>query len=276
MLLGDGQPPVRRTRPGEVGTARSGHRPMVVRCLGGRPGLPQVAAEGVLQRLGERRAPVLISCGCSGEWRNGRRARFRSVCPQGRGGSTPPSPTTCRSSNGRCTSREPCPGFGRAGFSAVPGLSRDWLSPGVERVGVGAAEREGWPSGGGGRGRCAPPSSATDRKHPRRSHRSTVRFGTGGPPKEGHLRLVRRGRRSADRVSRSGPAGARREPKAVEPVLRAFANAEGGTVLIGLSEGTVQGVDGVPQQVNAFRQAAMDFTVPSVRTTLQFIACVGR
>ncbi len=34
--------------------------------------------------------------GCRGrmrEWRNGRRARFRSVCPKGRGGSTPPSRT---------------------------------------------------------------------------------------------------------------------------------------------------------------------------------------
>ena len=30
----------------------------------------------------------------SGEWRNGRRARFRSVYPKGCGGSTPPSPTT--------------------------------------------------------------------------------------------------------------------------------------------------------------------------------------
>src|SRR4029450_2887440 len=27
-------------------------------------------------------------------WRNGRRARFRSVCPKGRGGSTPPIPTS--------------------------------------------------------------------------------------------------------------------------------------------------------------------------------------
>src|SRR3954463_10643511 len=29
-----------------------------------------------------------------GKWRNGRRARFRSVCPKGRGGSTPPLPTS--------------------------------------------------------------------------------------------------------------------------------------------------------------------------------------
>src|SRR5919206_587315 len=30
----------------------------------------------------------------TGKWRNGRRARFRSVCPKGRGGSTPPFPTS--------------------------------------------------------------------------------------------------------------------------------------------------------------------------------------
>ena len=36
----------------------------------------------------------VIGCrGCSGEWRNGRRAGFRCQCPSGRGGSSPPSPT---------------------------------------------------------------------------------------------------------------------------------------------------------------------------------------
>lgn len=45
--------------------------------------------------------------------------------------------------------------------------------------------------------------------------------------------------------------------------LVAFANAEGGTVVIGLSEGNV---DGVPaRSVNAIRQAAIDFTVPPVK-----------
>ncbi len=44
---------------------------------------------------GHRSCPwcLVVLPGCSGEWRNGRRARFRSVCPKGRGGSTPPSPT---------------------------------------------------------------------------------------------------------------------------------------------------------------------------------------
>ena len=36
----------------------------------------------------------------TGEWRNGRRAGFRCQCPSGRGGSSPPSPTT--SSSAQC------------------------------------------------------------------------------------------------------------------------------------------------------------------------------
>lgn len=45
--------------------------------------------------------------------------------------------------------------------------------------------------------------------------------------------------------------------------LVAFANAEGGTLAIGLSDGAV---DGIPtRNENAFRQAAIDFTMPPVR-----------
>ena len=39
-------------------------------------------------------ARVNVSGRYSGEWRNGRRAGFRCQCPSGRGGSSPPSPTT--------------------------------------------------------------------------------------------------------------------------------------------------------------------------------------
>lgn len=35
----------------------------------------------------------------TGEWRNGRRAGFRCQCPSGRGGSSPPSPTTSGSAH---------------------------------------------------------------------------------------------------------------------------------------------------------------------------------
>lgn len=44
---------------------------------------------------------MIGSLGHSGEWRNGRRAGFRCQCPSGRGGSSPPSPTTSGSTNCR-------------------------------------------------------------------------------------------------------------------------------------------------------------------------------
>src|SRR3954467_7656528 len=42
---------------------------------------------------GRPREPPASVLPRQGKWRNGRRARFRSVCPKGRGGSTPPLPT---------------------------------------------------------------------------------------------------------------------------------------------------------------------------------------
>jgi len=53
-----------------------------------------------------------------------------------------------------------------------------------------------------------------------------------------------------------------------------FANAEGGTIVVGLADGVVEGVDGVPQQRNALSQAAIDFTHPPVRTTTRLVPCV--
>lgn len=58
-------------------------------------------------------------------------------------------------------------------------------------------------------------------------------------------------------------------PRDLARPLIAFANAEGGTLAIGLRNGAV---DGVPQKTeNAFRQAAIDFTVPPVRTRISSI-----
>lgn len=58
-------------------------------------------------------------------------------------------------------------------------------------------------------------------------------------------------------------------PRDLARPLIAFANAEGGTLAIGLRNGVV---DGVPQKTaNAFRQAAIDFTVPPVRTRISSI-----
>lgn len=49
--------------------------------------------------------------------------------------------------------------------------------------------------------------------------------------------------------------------------LVAFANAEGGTVVIGLHDGHVEGV--TTQQVNELRQTSQDFTNPPVRATVE-------
>lgn len=53
-------------------------------------------------------------------------------------------------------------------------------------------------------------------------------------------------------------------PKDLAHPLIAFANAEGGTLVVGLHNGQVVGVP--PDNENAIRQAPIDFTVPPVRT----------
>lgn len=55
-------------------------------------------------------------------------------------------------------------------------------------------------------------------------------------------------------------------PKDLARPLIAFANSEGGTIAVGLSNGKIDGVS--PQLDNAIRQAAIDFTVPPVRARI--------
>jgi ATP-dependent DNA helicase RecG len=64
-------------------------------------------------------------------------------------------------------------------------------------------------------------------------------------------------------------------PKDLAPALVAFANAEGGTVVVGLSNGTVQGVGTRAAKVNDLRQVPIDFTSPAVRARFGQIACVN-
>ena len=68
---------------------------------------------------------------------------------------------------------------------------------------------------------------------------------------------------------------ARIAPKSLGPSLVAFANAEGGTIVIGLSEGKVEGLKDHEGKVNAIRQAAIDFTEPTVRATVRTVACIN-
>lgn len=64
-------------------------------------------------------------------------------------------------------------------------------------------------------------------------------------------------------------------PKGLGPALVAFANAEGGTIVIGLRDGLVEGTRAIDARLNAFRQAPFDFTVPPIRATFHDAACVN-
>jgi ATP-dependent DNA helicase RecG len=56
--------------------------------------------------------------------------------------------------------------------------------------------------------------------------------------------------------------------------LVAFANAEGGTLVVGLSGGRFEGIDAHQDRVNALMQAGIDFTDPPVRTVCEQVPCV--
>jgi ATP-dependent DNA helicase RecG len=59
-------------------------------------------------------------------------------------------------------------------------------------------------------------------------------------------------------------------------VVMGFANAEGGTIAIGVHGGKVLGVDGAPPAIrNSWRQAALDFIVPPVRVEFREHPCTN-
>ncbi|WP_109510180.1 ATP-binding protein [Nocardioides speluncae] len=64
-------------------------------------------------------------------------------------------------------------------------------------------------------------------------------------------------------------------PRDLAESLVAFANAEGGTVVVGLHSGRVEGVRHLAHKVNDLRQAAMDHTVPTVRVAVEEIECIN-
>jgi ATP-dependent DNA helicase RecG len=57
--------------------------------------------------------------------------------------------------------------------------------------------------------------------------------------------------------------------------LVAFANAEGGTIVVGLYNRVVQGIAANGQRVNEWRQAPVDFTRPPVRARFEEVPCVN-
>jgi ATP-dependent DNA helicase RecG len=53
----------------------------------------------------------------------------------------------------------------------------------------------------------------------------------------------------------------------------AFANAEGGTIVVGIHDGRVEGTDAQPQHRNELMQAAIDHTEPPVRVRSTLVEC---
>lgn len=63
------------------------------------------------------------------------------------------------------------------------------------------------------------------------------------------------------------------DPRDLANVLVAFANAEGGTVVVGIEDdGRILGIEGGASRENDLRQAAIDFTEPPVRHTPEFVS----
>lgn len=67
----------------------------------------------------------------------------------------------------------------------------------------------------------------------------------------------------------------RSSPQDVANLLVGFANADGGTIVVGLSNDVVEGVDTVSQRLAAWQQAALDFTVPAVPCRHRLVECTN-
>jgi ATP-dependent DNA helicase RecG len=68
---------------------------------------------------------------------------------------------------------------------------------------------------------------------------------------------------------------ARIAPKDRAAPLVAFANAEGGTIVIGLSSGKIEGCKNYQKKLNDIRQASFDFTSPPVRAIFSEASCIN-
>src|SRR5437868_8913803 len=66
---------------------------------------------------------------------------------------------------------------------------------------------------------------------------------------------------------------ARIKPRALADALVGFANAEGGIVVIGLSDGRIEGTDEVGRARNDLVQAPIDLCVPPVRAKHRLVPC---
>lgn len=66
---------------------------------------------------------------------------------------------------------------------------------------------------------------------------------------------------------------ARLAPRDLAPVVIGMANAEGGTVVIGIHDGRIEGIDDAPDRENGWRQVGVDFVVPALRLHFRDVGC---
>lgn len=66
------------------------------------------------------------------------------------------------------------------------------------------------------------------------------------------------------------------EPRALAIPIIAFANADGGTVAIGISDKTrrIEGVDYDIQKLNELLRVPFDFCIPTVKIEIEKVPCV--
>jgi len=64
-------------------------------------------------------------------------------------------------------------------------------------------------------------------------------------------------------------------PKDLAQDLVGFANAEGGTIVIGLRNGEVEDIGALPAKENELRQTSIDFTTPPVRTRVESVEVIA-
>lgn len=70
---------------------------------------------------------------------------------------------------------------------------------------------------------------------------------------------------------------ARKDPKGLSNHFVAFANADGGTLVIGIEDnGDITGIDAYTQQVNEILRVPFDFCKPSVLVETETIECVDK
>lgn len=67
----------------------------------------------------------------------------------------------------------------------------------------------------------------------------------------------------------------RTKPQELADAMIAFANAEGGLIVLGLWDGRVEGIDATPKQESTWKQACFDFTVPTIPCHFRTVDCIN-